>query len=75
MSDPEFERKRKEAMVVLNSLVDKMAQQRAARFINAAVEAERERCALLVLDLDCNFNDDLISANVAAAEIRKGGKP
>lgn len=75
MSDPEFERKRKEAMVILNSLVDKMAQQRAARFINAAVEAERERCALLVLDLDCNLNDDLISANVAAAEIRKGGKP
>ena len=43
------------------------------RAVRAAVDADREACALLVLDLDVNFGDDLISANEAAAAIRSRG--
>lgn len=39
-----------------------------------AIEAEREACAREVEDLDCNLDDDLISANEAAAVIRGRGR-
>lgn len=42
--------------------------------VDEAVKAEREACALLVLDLDCDSESDLISANEAAAGIRARGE-
>lgn len=46
-----------------------------AEAIAAAVKEEREACARLVEDLDVNHEDDLISANEAAAAIRARSKP
>ena len=52
------------------SLAEKRAQKGEADAVRLAVAVEREECARLVLDLDCNFGNDLISANEIAAAIR-----
>lgn len=65
-----FEEARREAMALLNSLTDKLAQQRAAAFINAAVVAERERCIAAVAEARSKFKNENRWNEFDVADIR-----